>query len=464
MTNKQSFYIKDKNISEEKKLKIRQKLVTDMASCSFVSNLKQNSQKCKTDINKIPNKKTNIIASKFKDLFTTNFPIETVGQKNCENLIGSVEVPVGITGPVKAKINQISSNSKITKKTEQSFLIPLATTEGALVASIHRGLKVLNLGNTKVNVKKVGMSRSVVFECDSIESAAEFNSYFSERHDLFAKFCEETSNHLKFLSYEVFTRDKLLYYRFVFDTDEAMGMNMVTIALSYAWDKFKRQLPNNIWVSLLTVSGNVCTDKKGSMINRLKGRGYYVTVESKILLGDVEKLLKVNPRSLVKTHLVKNVIGSNVAGSFSQNMHVANALGAFYLATGQDIAHLVAGSEASVHFEILDSNELYIALTLPNVSVGSVGGGTWLPKQTQSRLAMILSNGQDLKQKQVEDNSQSRGRKSEQSHSQNQMPTAVDLAVAAGLAALAGEISGLAALTTNTLASAHEKLGRVKKG
>jgi hydroxymethylglutaryl-CoA reductase (NADPH) len=411
---KQSFYISDKNISETEKVEIRRKLVSQLVNKN---------------------------SSKFKDLYNTNFPTETVGKKNCENLIGSVEVPVGIAGPVTTQINQVFNDLTISKKSKKSYLIPLATTEGALVASIHRGLKVLNVGETKVIVKKVGMSRSVVFECDSIESAAEFNLYFSKNTDLFAKFCEETSNHLKFLSYEVLNRDKLLYYRFVFDTDEAMGMNMVTIALSYAWDKFKRQLPDNIWVSLLTVSGNVCTDKKDSMINRLRGRGYYVTIESKILLSDVEKYLKVNPKKLVKTHLVKNVIGSNVAGSFSQNMHVANALGAFYLAIGQDIAHLVAGSEASVHFEILESNELYVALTLPNISVGSVGGGTWLPKQTQARLAMML----------VKDKNQ------------EQMPTAQDLAIVAGLAALAGEVSGLAALTTNTLASSHEKLGRTKK-
>lgn len=396
MTKKQSFYIKDKNLSEQQKLQIRQKLVCDLTAHDD---------------------------SEFKDLFSAQFPVEIVGQKNCENLIGSVEVPVGVVGPISAFVN--------TKK--HSYFIPLATTEGALVASIQRGTKVLNAGNTRVTVKKVGMSRSVVFECDSIDDTVEFTKYFSENHQLFAKFCEETSSHLKFLSYDVFTRDKLLYFRFVFDTDEAMGMNMVTIALEYAWDKFKRQLPDSIWITLLTISGNVCTDKKDSMVNRLFGRGYFVTVESKISASTVSDLLGVDAKKLIKNHLVKNVIGSNIAGSFAQNMHVANALGAFYLATGQDIAHVVAGSEASVHFELLEDDLLYIALTLPNVSVGSVGGGTWLPKQTQARFLVCDS------------------------------PKAQDLAVAAGLAAMAGEISGLAALTTGTLASAHAQLGRAKK-
>jgi hydroxymethylglutaryl-CoA reductase (NADPH) len=395
VTKQQSFFIRDESLSEIKKLKHRQNLLCDLS------------------------KKKSI---KLKDLFSTQLPLEEIGKKNCENLIGSIEVPVGMAGPVTARINQ--------KKT--TYLIPLATTEGALVASIHRGLKILDSTTTLVKVKKIGMSRSIVIECSSIHDAEIFTDYFAKKAKLFAKFCEETSKHLKFLSYQVFPRDKLLYFRFVFDTDEAMGMNMVTIALAHAWDKFKRQLPDDIWVTLLTISGNVCTDKKDSMINRLLGRGYFVTLETKIPFKMVEQLLKVQPKNLVKTHMVKNIIGSNVAGSFSQNMHVANALGAFYLATGQDIAHVVAGSEASVHFELLDTEELYVALTLPNVSVGSIGGGTGLPKQTQARLAMMKKG----------------------------MPTALDIAAGAGLAALAGEISGLAALTSNTLASAHNKLGR----
>lgn len=411
MTQKKSFFIRDTDASEKQKVAIRQELL-----CSVTSTKKE----------------------ELEDFFAIGLPVDIAGQKNCENLVGSVEIPVGVAGPVTAKVAYVSHEGAILEKKSQTFLIPLATTEGALVASIYRGLKILDLGKTTVIVQKVGMSRSVVFECQSIEDAITFSKYFSQNYAVFAKFCEETSSHLQFLSHEIFMRDKLLYIRFVFDTDEAMGMNMVTIALSHAWDKFKRQLPDHIWVSLLTVSGNVCTDKKDSMINRLRGRGYFVTVETRLAAQEVERLLKVKTKELVKTHLVKNVIGSNVAGSFAQNMHVANALGAFYLATGQDVAHLVAGSEASVHFELLENNELYVALTLPNVSVGTVGGGTWLPKQTQAR-SIILEKNTDTVVK------------------------AHTVAAATGLAALAGEISGLAALATNTLASAHAKLGRSKK-
>jgi hydroxymethylglutaryl-CoA reductase (NADPH) len=122
----------------------------------------------------------------------------------------------------------------------------------------------------------------------------------------------------------------------------------------------------------------------------------------------------------------------------------------------------VAGSEASVHFELLENDVLYVALTLPNVSVGSVGGGTWLPKQTQARLAMMIDSGAggDGEDSKIDfDKSDDIGVGAEYSE---RLPKAQDLAAAAGLAALAGEVSGLAALTTNTLASAHAKLGRSK--
>jgi hydroxymethylglutaryl-CoA reductase (NADPH) len=408
---KQSFYIRD-SISETDKVIQRQNLLSKLSLI---------------DLNNL------------SDLTETHFSIETVGTKNCENLTGSVEVPVGVAGPVEASVSYKDiNNTSIQTKTDQSFIIPLATTEGALVASIHRGLKVLSAGKTSVLVKKMGMSRSVVFELDSALNVHRFILFFKENESKFAMYCEETSNHLKYISYDSFTRGKLVFFRFVFDTEEAMGMNMVTIALSYAWEKFRTEIldvQKEFNVELLTLSGNVCTDKKDSAINRLYGRGYAVIAETQLSKDEVEALLKVTPEHITKVHTVKNLVGSNVAGSLSQNMHVANALAAFYLATGQDIAHTVAGSEASVHFEVTKSGGLYVSLTMPNVSVGSIGGGTWLPAQNQAR--SVITKG---------------------------VVTAKDLATAAGLACLAGELSGMAALSTHTLASAHAKLGRVKKG
>jgi len=189
-------------------------------------------------------------------------------------------------------------------------------------------------------------------------------------------------------------------------------------------------------VKLLSISGNVCTDKKDSIVNRIFGRGFNIELEAFLSKEILTKVFDVNVKDLLKTHVAKNLVGSNVAGSMAQNMHVANALAAFYIATGQDPAHAVGGSEASVTFE-KQGDGLYVALTLPSVSVGSVGGGTWFPKQSQAR-ALIMPSANFKKSN---DNS-------------------MTLALAAGVAAFAGEISGLCALTNQSLADAHQKLAR----
>jgi hydroxymethylglutaryl-CoA reductase (NADPH) len=406
--NLMNFYIKNNNLSEEKKLNLRQELI--------------------------------------KPFFDVTFPIETVSQKNCENLVGSVEVPVGVVGPVTANVSKKNFEkrklvkSKLKKRNfaeykqvskEQKFLIPLATTEGALVASINRGCKVLNLSQTNVLVEKIGMSRSLIFECSSIVTAQNFIDFFEDNLIDFIKECESTSNHLKYISHQIWTRGKLVYIRFVFDTDQAMGMNMVTIALKHAWDIFGQTINQ---VKLISISGNVCVDKKESVVNRIFGRGIKVALETFLSEKIVNEELHTTSENIVKTHVSKNLIGTNLAGSFSQNMHVTNAFAAFYIATGQDPAQAIAGSEASVHFELAGegSKGLYASLNIPNINVATVGGGTWLPKQKQAQSIILL--GKKVKTE--------------------------DLAVAVSLASFAGEISGIAALANGSLAKAHATLGR----
>ncbi|NCO12472.1 MAG: 3-hydroxy-3-methylglutaryl-CoA reductase [Candidatus Pacebacteria bacterium CG_4_10_14_3_um_filter_34_15] len=403
MAHKFSLYIRDENLSEVEKVVKRQELVKSSR------------------------------VGDFQELFDINFPVEKAGSSNCENMIGSIEIPVGLVGPVKVK-NFIDANKEGEISSIDDIFIPLATTEGALVASINRGCKALNLAdNLSVVINKVGMARALVFRCDSTLEAYKFIDWMNKNIKTFADYCESTSKHLKFLTYQSFIRGRHVYLRFSFDTQEAMGMNMVTIALKYAWNKIEEDHKK---VKLLSLSGNVCTDKKDSVLNRMFGRGFNVELEaflSKEILADI---FDVNAKDLVKSHVAKNLVGSNVAGSMAQNMHVANALAAFYIATGQDPAHVVGGSESSVTFEE-DGDGLYVALTLPTVSVGSIGGGTWLPKQTQARSLILSGNDKE-----------------------NNLASSTILALCAGVAALAGEISGLCALTNNSLASAHQKLAR----
>lgn len=367
-------------------------------------------------------------------LYTFSFEngdLSKIKSQNCENFIGSVEVPVGVAGPVAVIFK------KEKKEVEENWKIPLATTEGALVASVNRGCKVLRLaGGAKVSVKKIGMTRAPVFEANDGWSAGNFCDWLDENFSKIAQVCESTSSHLKLLSFQSWVRGRNAYVRFVFDTDEAMGMNMVTIALGELWRNFlsKDEQLKKWGIKLLSISSNLCTDKKDSAMNRILGRGYSVQVEATISEKIIQDNLHTTSDDLIKTHHAKNLVGSNLAGSFSQNMQVANVVAAMFLATGQDVAHVVEASQATVNFEKTNTG-LYVSLNLPNINVGSIGGGCWFPAQTQARL--LIRDGKKI--------------------------SAQQLAVAVGVGALAGEISGLSALCSHSLASAHQKLGRAKK-
>lgn len=369
-------------------------------------------------------KLTQLVNGQFSELFQYGFDPQVAGKKNCENLIGSVEVPVGVAGPVRIH----------TQNFNEDFFLPLATTEGALVASVARGVKAIQAhGGAQVLVKKIGMSRAPVFKCSSGPVAQQFGGWLDSHISEFAAEAEKTSQHLKYLSHLSWIRGKYVYARFVFDTDEAMGMNMITIALQTAWEKMQSSYPTELrLVELISLSSNVCADKKDSVINRILGRGYWAQAEVTLSPETIQTILKTTPQQLLETHAAKNVVGSNLAGSFSQNMQVGNVIAAMYLATGQDLAHVTEGSQANTTFEA-DTKGMYIAVTLPNLNIGTVGGGTWLPKQTQAR--QLIRQGQTL--------------------------NAHQLVAAIATACLAAEISGMSALASQTLAQAHQKLGRV---
>ncbi len=354
------------------------------------------------------------VDGKFSHLFDVSLDPEVIGKKNCENFIGSVEVPVGVAGPVTA-------NSK-------EIILPLATTEGALVASIQRGCKAINLaGGAQILTEKKGISRAPVFRCKNGAHAREFVQWLEKNMSALKMHAESTSAHLKYLSHQTWIRGRHVYVRFVFDSDQAMGMNMVTIALQKMWEAMR--FPD---VELIALSSNVCADKKDSVVNRLYGRGFWVQAEVTLSEHIFSEVLHTNADELLAAHYAKNLVGSNVAGSFSQNMQVGNAVAALYLATGQDMAHVTEGSQASTTIE-RDGSDIYFAVTMPNIVIGVVGGGTWLPSQTETR--QLMANGQQV--------------------------TSELLATAVATAALAAEISGMSAVTTNTLAQAHQKLGRL---
>lgn len=370
-------------------------------------------------------------------LFELPDGLENVAKKNCENLIGSIQLPVGVAGPMP--IRWSGESEEVT----DSVFVPLATTEGALVASVSRGCKALRLaGGALVQVEYAGMSRAPVFACQSGVQAKKLEHWMLSNQKQMALWMERTSNHLRFRALQTWVRGRYLFVRFVCDTDQAMGMNMVSIAVQSMWSELQNQIaqdafPDLVGVEMISLSSNVCSDKKAGAVNGLLGRGYWAQAEVMMPAALVASTLKTTVEKLVETHNAKNYIGSAVAGSLAQNMQVANVAAAIFAATGQDLAHVVDASQAVTILEVVDdlelgSKALYASVTIPSLPVGVVGGGTWLPAQTAARKIMGL--GEELSARQ--------------------------LAGAIAAAALAGELSGMAALSSNQLACAHQALGR----
>lgn len=352
------------------------------------------------------------------------FDPEVAGSKNCENLIGQVAIPLGVAGPVWFDLR---ADKKQRGKQEQ-ILLPLATTEGALVASVNRGCKALSQASlVEVVVEQVGMSRAPVFNCPSPIVAQKFVSWLEDNQAKLAKSAETTSSHLKFLSWQIFREDNLVFVRFNFDTDQAMGMNMVSIGVQRILGEVQAAFPT---VKMTALSSNMCTDKKVSGLNRRLGRGRRVRARVLVAESVLEEVLKTTLESFLLTYHDKIEVGSRLAELLGANMHFANIGAAMLLATGQDIAHSVDLSAGDTAAKVVDG-QLELAVDIPSLPVGVIGGGTGLTTQAQAR-ALIASDRVDSDL----------------------------LSATIGVGILAGELSGLAALSSNTLACAHQQLAR----
>ena len=331
---------------------------------------------------------------------------------HCENLIGSTSLPLGVAGPLKVNNND--------------FFVPLATTEGALVASVSRGCKAINLsGGATTFVENVGVTRGPVYETSGLKESFEFKKWIEHNFNLLKAEAEKTSSHLKLKKLGTRIAGTNVYVRFYFDTQEAMGMNMATIAT----DIMCRIIEKNTKVKCLSVSGNFCIDKKPAWINFISGRGKQVWAEVILKKEVVEQVLKTTPEKFFDVWLAKCMIGSAMSGSLGFNAHFANIVAAFFAVTGQDLAHVVEGSMGMTTSKVLKNGDLYVSVYLPAVMIGTVGGGTKL-KTKQEALSIIGAK------------------------------TSEELAQVLGGAVLAGEISLLASLAEGSLSKAHEKLGR----
>jgi len=269
--------------------------------------------------------------------------------------------PVKITGPIL----------------QEDVSVPLATFETPLWPSVNRGALVSKLsGGIKSVVVEESMTRSVVVEGVDAEYVSHVAATLKDYKDELKAVVTTTSHFARLEDWHVQIVGNLLYIRFSMSTGDASGHNMTTKAADALLDWILKHFPKLCYVS---ISGNYCTDKKASAVNGILGRGKYVVCEMTVSRDICERTLRTTPEKMVNLHIKKNLIGTMLAGAIrSANAHFANMLLALYLATGQDAANIIEGSQGMVHAEVRNQ-DLYFSVTLPNVIVGTVGNGKHLP-------------------------------------------------------------------------------------
>ncbi|KAI9475704.1 MAG: hydroxymethylglutaryl-CoA reductase [Benjaminiella poitrasii] len=297
----------------------------------------------------------------------------------CENVIGYMPIPVGIAGPLWID--------------GDSTHLPMATTEGCLVASVARGCKAINSGGGATTVLTPdGMTRGPCVEFPSIIDAAECKRWIENEGFVVVKEAfDSTSRFARVNKIQVAIAGKMLFIRFSTTTGDAMGMNMISKGCEKALTILTQQFPT---MQIVSLSGNYCTDKKPAAINWLEGRGKSVVSEAVIPRTTIESVLKTTVDALVELNISKNLIGSAMAGSIGGfNAHAANILTAIYIAAGQDPAQNVESSNCITLMKAIDGgNALHISCSMPSIEVGTVGGGTILPPQ-QAVLDMLGVRG-----------------------------------------------------------------------
>ncbi|CDS01798.1 probable 3-hydroxy-3-methylglutaryl-coenzyme A reductase [Sporisorium scitamineum] len=345
----------------------------------------------------------------------------------CENVVGYMPIPLGIAGPLNID--------------GQIMPIPMATTEGTLVASTSRGCKALNAGGGVTTVlTQDAMTRGPALEFPSVVQAAKAKRWIDSQEGastIKAAF-DSTSRFARLSSLRCVLAGRTLYVRFATSTGDAMGMNMISKGVEKALAMMtESHFPD---MKVLSLSGNYCTDKKPAAINWIEGRGKSVVAEAVVPGNVVRSVLKCTVRDLVNLNTKKNLIGSAMAGSVGGfNAHAANILTAIYLATGQDPAQNVESSNCITLMEAVnDDQDLLITVSMPSIEVGTVGGGTVLPPQ-RSMLEMMGIAG---------------------AHATTPGANAQRLARIIAASVMAGELSLMGALCAGHLIQAHMKHNR----
>lgn len=338
---------------------------------------------------------------------------------NIENFIGVAQVPIGLAGPLLIDGEYARGE----------FFVPLATTEGALVASYNRGMRLLHAcGGARTTVVDDHMQRSPAFDCGDARGARELRDWVLAHLEEIGEAAQSTTRIGRLLKITHFVVGPLLYLRLDYSTGDAAGQNMVSKATLAACEWIAQHHPSH---PAFLLSGNIDTDKKHSQVNMLLTRGKRVVAEARLTPAALEQVMGVTPADLFQARQVSQA-GAFMVGSANNGAHAANGLTALFIATGQDVANVVESHAAVVYNQLLQGGDYYWSITLPSVIVATHGGGTRLATQAEC-LAMLGCNEPGGARK---------------------------LAEIAAATVLAGEISLASAVLRGDWVTGHERLGR----
>ncbi len=341
-------------------------------------------------------------------------------QGNIEQFVGMAQVPVGLVGPIR--INGLHAHG--------DYPVPLATTEGVLAASYHRGARlVTRAGGVSCLVTAEQVQRAPGFVFENLADAAQFAAWVTGEFDTLKAITATRTSHGELLDLQVQVESRSVYLILAFHTGDASGQNMVTFCADAICADLLARTPvkPREWF----LESNMSGDKKATVLSFLQTRGRRVMAEVVLPRGLVERGLHTTPERMCEYWRL-SFIGGVQSGSIGVSGHVANGIAAVFLATGQDVACVSEASVGLTHMELTPSGDLYCGLDLPNLIVGTVGGGTRMPTAREC-LRIMRCEGEGKAAKFAE--------------------------IVAGTL-LAGEISIIGAICAGHFSRSHERLGR----
>jgi hydroxymethylglutaryl-CoA reductase (NADPH) len=375
------------------------------------------------------------IANRHEFLNEKGFSVEQIHQPtpsfapqkldgNIENFIGMAQVPIGLAGPLLIKGVHAQGD----------FYVPLATTEGALVASYNRGMKACRLsgGITSVCLTE-GVQRSPYFKFKNIHEVVTFIKWLHEQTDTLHQIVSDASRYAQLNEIKTHVEGNGVIITFEYSTGDASGQNMVTICT----DQICKYILSNFEIEPREwyIEGNYSGDKKATALSFSNVRGKKVTTEIVLSKKIIAGVLKTTAQKIAD-YWQASTLAAVQSGSIGAQGHIANGLTAMFIACGQDVACISESSIGLTRMEATGDGDLYVSVTLPSLIVGTIGGGTGLSTQKECLDLMGCSG----------------------------LGKAKKFAEICGAVALAGEISIASAMAADHFTSAHQNLGRKQNG